>query len=40
MDKSKHTKYAFSRAAQNESTAAAEGIQQEGGLRRIANVHL
>lgn len=28
MDESKHTKYAFSRAAQNESTAAAEWKQQ------------
>lgn len=28
MDKSKHTKNAFSRAMQNESTAAAEGKQQ------------
>lgn len=28
MDKSKHTKFAFSRVAQNESTAAAEGKQQ------------
>lgn len=29
MGKSKHTKYAFSRAAQNESTAAAEGKQAD-----------